>query len=267
MKDAQVKPKQGPEEMTWYERVSLLDRNPDEESQIPATSEHNLPSPKSRSRLPTPSVPSESSLTATEVETIFTRPDESKTETSKTETQPRGQLHVYFDHLANGAAYQWLLMRLQREIDHMTIGESFFDKIRQTIISSLPPVRKLSRKLPSPTCNAIFHVDWEILSFFEAQGYPQPWEDVLEHVLTLTGSAWDAQALTCAQYFQQIWPATGDALIECLKKTIREGIGTKCKCKFPIPPSLHEMLANSFFRRAPRWNDYLWRNTRIGFDG
>lgn len=226
--------------MTWHERVGLLDRDPDEENRVPATSEDDLPSPQNSSRLPTPSAPSESSLAVTETEIALTRPNG-----SQSETQPRGQLHVYSDHLASGDAYQWLLTRLQREIDHVTIGESSLDSIRQTILSSLPPVRKLSRKLPSPTCNANFHVDWDILNFFEEQGYPQPWEEALEHILTLTGSSWDAHALTCAQYMRQIWPGTGDALVEWLKKTIREGIGIKCKRKSQISLSFHEISANS----------------------
>jgi hypothetical protein len=87
-------------------------------------------------------------------------------------------------------------------------------------------------------------VDWDIIKFFETQSYPRPWEEVLEHVLTLTGSAWDAHALTCIQYIRQIWTGTGDALIEWLKKTIREGIGNKCKRKSKIPPPVHDKLAS-----------------------
>jgi hypothetical protein len=111
------------------------------------------------------------------------------------------------------------------------IGESSLDSIRQTIISSLPPVKELSQKLTQPIFKARFHIGWDILRFFETQKYPRPWEEVLEHVITVTGSDWDAQALTCVQYIQQIWPDTGDALIEWLKKAIREGVGNKCKRK------------------------------------
>jgi hypothetical protein len=46
-------------------------------------------------------------------------------------------------------------------------------------------------------------------AFVREQEYREKPDEVVEITITLTGSAKDAQALTCAQYLCQTWPSVG----------------------------------------------------------
>lgn len=57
-------------------------------------------------------------------------------------------------------------------------------------------------------------MDWDLSLFLSRQNYGTSARDTLENALTLTGHSTRAQALTCAQYMAQTWPATGPAILK-----------------------------------------------------
>ncbi|GAW26427.1 putative Pfs domain protein [Rosellinia necatrix] len=89
---------------------------------------------------------------------------------------------------------------------------------------------KILKALPSPHFSkrpelrehtVTFKLDWDPLSFLEAQGYSQPSWKALEGVITLTGSVDDAQALTTVGYVSQTWPTTGKQAIRLLTTALQ----------------------------------------------
>ena len=66
---------------------------------------------------------------------------------------------------------------------------------------------------------ADFLVDWDPLAFLTEQ-YGDTTANLIGQCITLTGSAIDAQALTCGEYCHQVWPETGLETLRCLQAAI-----------------------------------------------
>ncbi|KAF2789972.1 hypothetical protein K505DRAFT_340816 [Melanomma pulvis-pyrius CBS 109.77] len=105
----------------------------------------------------------------------------------------------YTDFVAKTPAYRWLLSRMRREIFLIPSEPNHKEDIRRVILGLLPP------------CN-------------------RP-EEVVEKAITLTGSAEDAQAQTCAEYLSQTWPSTGKLIVLLLKDVISSGPGQRHTCE------------------------------------
>ncbi|EHK47314.1 hypothetical protein TRIATDRAFT_181283, partial [Trichoderma atroviride IMI 206040] len=128
----------------------------------------------------------------------------------------------YLKFLTSSGAYQELIAQLRREFHLVPAELDIMREIREKIMSSLPSPRKISRKLSLRSCQAVFQLDWDIIEFFNTQGYPKEPHDVFESVITITGSFKDAQAATCAQYIEQTWPITGKIVIQLIKDILMD---------------------------------------------
>ncbi|CAG9990680.1 unnamed protein product [Clonostachys byssicola] len=148
--------------------------------------------------------------------------DESEPE-PEPEPEPDNWLNAYREFVFSTDAFKWLLARLRKEINLVHTEPNTIQVIRERIISSLPIPHKISRKLPSYTYSVRFDLEWDIFQFFKAQKYLKPPDEVLEGVITLTGSCLDAQAATCAQYMHQTWPLAGEATLQLVKDILRDG--------------------------------------------
>ncbi|KAH7191793.1 uncharacterized protein B0J16DRAFT_331773 [Fusarium flagelliforme] len=89
--------------------------------------------------------------------------------------------------------------------------------IGERILAALPPAQSISRKSLPPTYRVSIELDCKLFQFFERQKYSRHPHEVLDGVITLTGSLNDAQAATCGQYLSQTWPSTAPYMIELLK--------------------------------------------------
>lgn len=145
------------------------------------------------------------------------------------------RLLAYREFIPSTEAYEWLLTRLQREFRLVSAEPNTIQAIRATVMSSLPTAHRISRKISSQSCSARFELGWDILEFFETQGYSTPPDQVFEGVITLTGSFRDAQAATCAQYIHQTWPLTGELMVQLIKGVLRGGEGHSDLCKCLVP--------------------------------
>ncbi|KAG5654894.1 hypothetical protein KAF25_005851 [Fusarium avenaceum] len=141
-------------------------------------------------------------------------------------------LTAYREFAPNTEAYSWLLTQLQREF-RFASESGVIRIIRDQVLSSLPSPRRISRSMPSQSCSARFHIDWDLLGFFEAQRYSSSPEQVLPGVITLTGTSCDAQAMTCAQYMNQTWPLTGNRVLQLLREVLQQEQGHSHSCQLP----------------------------------
>ncbi|KAL3456392.1 hypothetical protein BJX64DRAFT_41596 [Aspergillus heterothallicus] len=120
-------------------------------------------------------------------------------------------------------SYWWLVGSLRKIffLTHMPQGPM---RTIAAIVGEPFNTRKpipIDSNLESRIVNARYVVDWDPLSFLETQDYSVDPGDIIERVITMTGTLGDAQALTCAQYMRQTWPSFGDCLLMMLKTVMR----------------------------------------------
>lgn len=159
------------------------------------------------------------------------------------EEVPESWLLAYQEFIFSTEAYEWLLTRLRTEFRLVPTEPNTIRAIRDKIMSSLPSAHRISRKVSSQSCSARFELDWDILDFFETQGYLNQPDEVFEGVITLTGSCRDAQAATCAQYIHQTWPLTGEVTVQLIKGVLRGGEGHSHWCKCLVPKDHATVMA------------------------
>ncbi|KAL7968449.1 hypothetical protein HDV63DRAFT_87679 [Trichoderma sp. SZMC 28014] len=166
---------------------------------------------------------------------------------SEEEEVPDNWLHAYRKFILESESYEWLLGRLRRELHLYSTQPNTIQVIRDKILFSLPKPHKISKKVSSQTYTAIFEIDWDILGFFTTQGYLNPWNEVFEGVITLTGTLLDAQAATCAQYIRQTWPLTGEVMIQMVKGVLGGKEGNLQHCTLPDQTTLNSWINGSKF--------------------
>jgi hypothetical protein len=81
--------------------------------------------------------------------------------------------------------------------------QSINDTARRHLTNLAPQGRLATEQVAS------FLVAWDPLKFIDEQGFSRDKGSILDKIITINGSLHEAQALTCAQYMQQTWPATG----------------------------------------------------------
>ncbi|KAK2592180.1 hypothetical protein QQS21_010122 [Conoideocrella luteorostrata] len=140
----------------------------------------------------------------------------------------------YRDCIAASAAYGWLVETVKKQVLLASVTErNIMRMMRQEIMSCLPIAHKISREKSAGTYKMTFQVRWDPLAFLKEQDYrPKP-DNALEMAITLTGSAKDAQALTCAQYLCQTWPSSGKHTIRLIKHVVNTKNGRRHSCNLP----------------------------------
>ena len=67
----------------------------------------------------------------------------------------------------------------------------------------------------------MLEVEWDILAFMKHQfGDDENQKKLLGPVVTISGSAQHAQAMTCAEYIQRYWPAHGSSVLDALQDAL-----------------------------------------------
>lgn len=129
-------------------------------------------------------------------------------------------LHLEEQRVTESWAFRWLIMRLKRELYLQTSTPDRMLAIRRKILKHIPRATTLSRAEPVETFGAEFNVDWDPLTFVTEQQYEARPSEALAGAITLTGSAENAQALTCAEYVDQTWPSSGRYTLQLLQKML-----------------------------------------------
>lgn len=136
-------------------------------------------------------------------------------------------LGAYRDLIIVSPAYRWLLTILRRESLMETECSHSMEDIKQTILSSLKPGHKISRSRSAEAFRTTFLINWDPITFLKEQHYQGSLEEVIDRVITLTGSAKNAQALTILQYLRQTWPTTGEHVLQLVKDVLSGPRGQK----------------------------------------
>jgi hypothetical protein len=65
-----------------------------------------------------------------------------------------------------------------------------------------------------------FDIDWDLFGFFKEQNYDASIGPIMERVITITGTADNAQALTCLDYMNMVWPLTARDTLKAIQKAM-----------------------------------------------
>lgn len=155
------------------------------------------------------------------------------------------ELSAYRDFILTAPAYEWLLSRLRREFLLAPAEPNHMEAIRREIIKSLPSSHKLSRQKSAEAYKMTFVIEWDPIAFIKEQLYKEEPDEAVEIAITLTGSAREAQALTCVQYMCQVWPLVGEHTIRLVKDAVRSGPGQRYTRKLPDDTKLTAWIQES----------------------
>lgn len=130
-------------------------------------------------------------------------------------------------------AFRWLLGKVQTAVTLTRREETVMDEMTELILANpISPRAKIRRLFPQTQYILGFISEWSPLDFLKEQ-YCDNGEDItLGKVITLNGSAVDAQAVTCSQYMHQMWPSTGDETMRGLEAAISREQSHTSKCVY-----------------------------------
>ncbi|KAI1132592.1 hypothetical protein F5Y10DRAFT_197377 [Nemania abortiva] len=134
------------------------------------------------------------------------------------------------DLVSRSEAYEWLLTGLQREFCLTSTESTTIQKIGQKITSSLPSIRRISRKTRLGSFSVRFDLDWDPYSFLSQQQYAVNPAEAVKGAITLTGTSQDAQAATCLEYMKQTWRLTGESTLRLVSQVIDGESGVRHTC-------------------------------------
>lgn len=132
-------------------------------------------------------------------------------------------LTEYERFISESRAYQWLLSTIESYFELEARGEdrmaSIGDGIRSRLLSH-PALRNVSRAALPVEVTAKFSLNWNPFEFITEQECGVPAGDVFDHLICLTGTFQQAQAMTIAGFLEQTWPLTYQPLQALLKDVL-----------------------------------------------
>lgn len=132
------------------------------------------------------------------------------------------QDYPYKELLHEKEAYQWLLHRLDRQLTLTSENVESMEDIGRFLrvnLFALPALRGvISDRRIQPQFQLTFALDWDIHAFWRSQSYDEDFEIAIQGAIVLIGSAQHAQATTCVEYLELMWPAVGVSLLRLLLK-------------------------------------------------
>ena len=143
-------------------------------------------------------------------------------------------------------AYKWLLSRIDSHAQLEAQGENCLidigDEIRAQVMLQ-KAFLDAGRRSGPPIVQIIFHLDWDIERFETSQEFSLPLSKILDHVICLTGTCKQAQAMTVAEYMNQTWPLTNESFRALVKKRLNSPDVRIVHCELPhgYYPRLHQV--------------------------
>lgn len=132
--------------------------------------------------------------------------------------------------LTRSEAFKRLLTRIHTASGLTTRKGQIIQTIRERILSTFTSRNdQLKGDVINPrTYSACFQVEWTPRAFLAHQY--QAGEQQIEEVITVNGSAIDAQAITCGEYIRQVWPLNGIETLRALQAALNPTMQShKCK--------------------------------------
>jgi hypothetical protein len=131
-------------------------------------------------------------------------------------------LNLYHDIAIGSSAFEWLLSRVNRLIEHRSSASAQQD-ISSTMSDHLLRHYKRDGEALSKPQLANFELRLDLRGFLAHQVKSGDPSASLPEIVTITGAKEDAQAMTCAQYLATTWPITGHQLMRHLDALLRSG--------------------------------------------
>lgn len=123
--------------------------------------------------------------------------------------------------------YKWLITAIKRSI-HIRIPSIQAQDHRNTLLQALesieaaPHLTRISPRRSPALYTTDYELPWNLMRFLREQEYDRRGcPDIVSRVITITGGAKFAQALSCKDYMEQMWPLTGADLVKLLEDIIR----------------------------------------------
>lgn len=129
----------------------------------------------------------------------------------------------YEQFILESDAYKWLLSKIERHTQLAvpdSDGPAYIGNYIRAQILSQPSLRNVSRRSPPPRVELSLSIDWDPREFIKGQEYSTPPEKVFDHIICLTGTWKNAQAMTVAEYMEQTWPLTNEPLRNLMKQAL-----------------------------------------------
>lgn len=117
--------------------------------------------------------------------------------------------------LTGSQAYEWLLAKVRTAMVLTKVDGIRAEAIRNEILDGL----RSGYEQGNYSCEVVeaqFHIDWDLLGFLKAK-YPNELGLSLASLITMVGTGEDVQALSCAQYMDQVWPVTGSETLAAVQ--------------------------------------------------
>lgn len=131
------------------------------------------------------------------------------------------------DTIRSLVGYKWLITAIKRSI-HIGIpssqAKSHRDKLLQALesIEAAPHLTRISPRRSPALYTTDYEIPWDLILFLREQEYEcGVCPETVSRVITITGGAEFAQALSCKDYMEQMWPLTGADLVKLLEDMIR----------------------------------------------
>jgi hypothetical protein len=146
------------------------------------------------------------------------------------------QLSDYKVFIESSESYRWLVSRFRqhRQLSNgdrdtkSDVGSSLRERLR-----TQEALRKMSHRRPLSKVVVEFVLQWHPKSHVDDQGDDQPMPKTLDNILCLTGSWYEAQATTIADYMRQTWPVTGEAVVSLFRQLMNVSGEETCVCGYP----------------------------------
>ena len=127
--------------------------------------------------------------------------------------------------VADTWSYKWLLACLYSRCflhPSPTDTQSAIGDIVRKELYGLAHLRRVNRHRKTKASTARFLMDWDIIFFLHAQSYDCGEVEAIKAALVVTGDETNAQCCTPLQYMNQVWPLSGEALLNSLKAALQK---------------------------------------------
>jgi len=156
-------------------------------------------------------------------------------ESPETEDLHLSQLSNYEQFVCRSDAYRWLLSKICQH-GRLSFGSpNVMSDIGTRILNQLQvqkPLRTMSRHKPLSLANMTFHLEWNLKAHASGLEFYSSSSNILDNILCLTGTCYEAQILTVSEYIYQTWPVTGESIKSILQKLLMIPEGQECTRKY-----------------------------------
>ncbi|GJC82939.1 hypothetical protein ColLi_05777 [Colletotrichum liriopes] len=129
----------------------------------------------------------------------------------------------YRETLLTTTAFSWLSAEIEKQARLNSDSATSIGTIKDFIRTALSGSRDAPMRTAISVQHADFELDWDPAYFIKQQGYPD--YASLHNALTISGSATNAQLLSCLSYLRQCWPLLGEDVLLGLTSALAGGAG------------------------------------------